>query len=328
MAGTHNLTITYGLRYEYYPIPTRDHRGLESYDSRKIKSSSVALARCRRIWAFRIILDLFSPRVGHRLPPDAEMGGPHRLRHQCRPVFAGAAFPDQLPGACRSELRRAQHLRVCWPDRGRHSAGSGAVAGNGIIAIPGTVSAKTLDTNFRRGYVESFNFTVAARDHPGPFRPGRVCGNTWHPPAGQPGTELGADRHGQYGTGSESAVRTRGKHADAGAVLEQRTTTRCRPISNRRFGAGFSAQASYTFSKAIAYADESDSTLAFNIPSSFRRDRSVTGYDRTHNFQTGFIVESPFGKERSGSELVRVITCSADGSSTVHSARTAALLSA
>ena len=32
--------------------------------------------------------------------------------------------------------------------------------GNGIIAIPGTVSAKTLDKKFRRGYVESFNFTV------------------------------------------------------------------------------------------------------------------------------------------------------------------------
>ena len=32
--------------------------------------------------------------------------------------------------------------------------------GNGVINIPGKVSAKTLDTNFRRGYVETFNFTI------------------------------------------------------------------------------------------------------------------------------------------------------------------------
>ena len=32
--------------------------------------------------------------------------------------------------------------------------------GNGIIDVPGGVSAKALDPKFRRGYVESFNFTV------------------------------------------------------------------------------------------------------------------------------------------------------------------------
>ena len=35
--------------------------------------------------------------------------------------------------------------------------------GNGVIDIPGNVSAKTLDKKFRRGYVESFNFTVQRR---------------------------------------------------------------------------------------------------------------------------------------------------------------------
>ena len=55
---------------------------------------------------------------------------------------------------------------------------------------------------------------------------------------------------------------------------------------------------SYTFSKALALADEADSTLAFAIPSSFGRDRSVTGYDRTHNLQAAFIAEFPFGQNK------------------------------
>ena len=32
MAGHAQLTVNYGLRWEYYPFATRDHRGLERYD--------------------------------------------------------------------------------------------------------------------------------------------------------------------------------------------------------------------------------------------------------------------------------------------------------
>ena len=64
----------------------------------------------------------------------------------------------------------------------------------------------------------------------------------------------------------------------------------------RRFANGFQAQVSYTFSKAIAFNDEADSTLPFNIPNALDRNRSVTGYDRTHNFQAGWTAELPFGQ--------------------------------
>ena len=82
----------------------------------------------------------------------------------------------------------------------------------------------------------------------------------------------------------------------------------------RRFANGFQAQVSYTFSKAIAFNDEADSTLAFNIPNALDRDRSVTGYDRTHNFQAGWTAEAPFGKASAGHKMVCPAFYSGDGS--------------
>jgi hypothetical protein len=66
--------------------------------------------------------------------------------------------------------------------------------------------------------------------------------------------------------------------------------------ATRRFADGFQVQVSYTFSKAIAYTDEADSTLPFNAPSQLGRNRAVTNYDRPHNLHAGWTAELPFGK--------------------------------
>jgi hypothetical protein len=169
--------------------------------------------------------------------------------------------------------------------------------GNGIIPIPGTVSAKTLDTDFRRGYVESFNFTVQREITPGLSAQIGYVGTrgirqqvsqelNWAP--------IGTGNAGRVLNQAFGRVASTLRQAPFGTANYNALQTHI----ERRFGSGFSAQASYTFSKAIAYADEADSTLAFNIPSSFGRDRSLTGYDRTHNFQAAFIFESPFGSGR------------------------------
>ena len=66
--------------------------------------------------------------------------------------------------------------------------------------------------------------------------------------------------------------------------------------ATRRFANGFQLQASYTWSKAISYNDEADSSLSFNAPSQLARNRSLTNYDRPHNLQAGWTAELPFGQ--------------------------------
>ena len=127
------------------------------------------------------------------------------------------------------------------------------------------------------------------------FGRGRLRGNTRHPAAGQPGAQLGSHRYRECRPRSESTIRTSCQHTVAGSVRHGQLQCLQTRIS-RRFANGFQFQASYTFSKAIAYNDEADSTLAFNIPDEFGRNRSATGYDRTHNFEAGWTAELPFGK--------------------------------
>lgn len=167
--------------------------------------------------------------------------------------------------------------------------------GNGVIDIPGKVSAKALDTNFRRGYVETFNFTIQ-----------RELGAGFSGEAGYVGTRGIRQQVSQelnwapVGTGNDGRVLNQQFGRVASTLLQAPFGTanynalQMRII--RRFANGFHFQASYTFSKAIAYADEADSTLAFNIPAEFGRNRSVTGYDRTHNFEAAWTAELPFGK--------------------------------
>jgi hypothetical protein len=63
----------------------------------------------------------------------------------------------------------------------------------------------------------------------------------------------------------------------------------------RRLNPGAQIGLSYTFSKAIGYADNSDSGLTFHSVSQWERNRAVTGFDRTHNLQIYGVYELPFG---------------------------------
>jgi len=68
---------------------------------------------------------------------------------------------------------------------------------------------------------------------------------------------------------------------------------------NRRFTNGFLLTTSYTFAKALAYRSDggSDGGSAFNYLD-FRRNYSVTSYNRAHTFVASSVYELPFGKGR------------------------------
>jgi hypothetical protein len=66
---------------------------------------------------------------------------------------------------------------------------------------------------------------------------------------------------------------------------------------NRRWSKGLLVTTSYTFGKALAYRSDggSDGGNAFNYLD-FRRNYSVTSYNRTHTFVESAVYELPFGK--------------------------------
>ena len=66
---------------------------------------------------------------------------------------------------------------------------------------------------------------------------------------------------------------------------------------NRPFKAGLLLKGAYTLSKAMDETDDDGWTgLDWNQPSQLSRNYALAGYDRTHNFQMGFLYDLPFGK--------------------------------
>ena len=66
---------------------------------------------------------------------------------------------------------------------------------------------------------------------------------------------------------------------------------------NRPFKAGLLLKGAYTLSKAMNETDDDGWTgLDWNQPSQLSRNYALAGYDRTHNFQMGFLYDLPFGK--------------------------------
>jgi hypothetical protein len=166
---------------------------------------------------------------------------------------------------------------------------------SGRIPIPGNVTVRTLDKDFRRGYVESFNFMIQRELKLGFV--GQV---------GYVGTrgirQMGFQElnYAEPGDGTAGRVLNRrfGRNASTQVVRPFGTANynALQAQATRRFANGFQVQASYTWSKAISYTDEADSSLSFNAPSQLARNRSLANYDRTHNLQAGWTAELPFGQ--------------------------------
>ena len=61
---------------------------------------------------------------------------------------------------------------------------------------------------------------------------------------------------------------------------------------------GLLLKGAYTFSKAMDETDDDGwAGLDWNQPSQLRRNYALAGYDRTHNFQMGFLYDLPFAQE-------------------------------
>lgn len=295
--ATRNLTVTAGVRYELYPIPTRDHRGLENYD---ITQNKVLIGGIGSVpWDVGISVShlLFSPRLGIAYRPTSKMVVRAGFGMNTDPYSLARPFRTNYPVLVDQNFVAANSYAFV----GRTEDGIPAIPipslGDGIIGIPGTVSAKRLDNTFRRGYVESFNFTVQ-RELGAGFA-GQVAYVGTRGIRQQVSQEL---NYAPIGTGNTGRVLNQQFGRVASTLLQAPFGTAnynsLQAHVSRRFANGLHAQASYTFSKAIAYNDEADSTLAFNIPNAFGRNRSVTGYDRTHNLQAGFMAEFPFGRDK------------------------------
>ena len=293
------LTLSYGVRYEYYPFPTRGDRGLERYDFNNNKMLICGLGNVPKGCGTDISKLNFAPRLGLAYRPGktwvirAGYGlnwDPWNIARTLRtnyPVllvlngnspstytFAGRTLTEGIP-------------QINAPD-----------LGNGVIDVPKAYALTSTGDSFQRSYIQSWNFTVQKQLAQNlSVQAGYVATRQVHQTGNldlNAGQIPGAGNNGRpyfqkFGRTTQTALLTPIGYSSYNSLQTSLA---------RRYSQGVSLQAAYTWSKTMGVCcnDNSDGGPAIQALQFYKLNRALTSFDRTHNVQLTAIFELPFGR--------------------------------
>jgi Carboxypeptidase regulatory-like domain/TonB dependent receptor len=323
---SNKLTATLGLRYEYYPLMTRN--GAFSFDRYDVTTNNVLLGgiggnpahlgvtTSKRLFAPRIGLayqlnDKTVVRSGFGITVD-----PLPLARPLRGFYpltvgsnfaglnsfaaAGSFSPAPLP-ATGSVLPSCApgtfQQGVCFPVGIPIICCSNIDISSGSIPLPAQALERTTGPGeLKRGYIESWNLIVERR-LPGNFlvSAGYVGTQTVHAfgdlniNSSLPGTgQAGQPLNVLYGRTTDTLLFQGFLSANYHALQTS---------INRQFSHGLMVKGAYTYSKAIDMTDDDGwAGLSWNDTSILRRNRARAGFDTPHIFQLSYVYELPVGK--------------------------------
>lgn len=289
---TRNLTVNLGIRWEYYPMTTRDHRGFDLYDPATNKVYLGGVGSVPDDLGLYSSKKLFAPRFGlaYRLGQKSVIRMGYGLSTNPN------SLARQLFEAYPVVIAQSYSAANSYVAAGRIENGIPALPaldfGNGVIDMPSAVTTTTLSRNYRRGYIQSFNFTVQ-RDLPGGFsvQAAYVGTRSIRDALGRNANAALAINTGQTG---RTLYKLFGRTADTTVYETAYTTANYNALQtklDRRFAGGLLATVSYTFSKSLGYEPN-----FFNVPSESHRNRARLSHDRPHNLQVAAVYELPLGK--------------------------------
>lgn len=289
------LTVNYGMRFERYPFATRDHRGGERYDPETDLVLIGGLGNTPTDTGVRVPRLQAAPRIGIAYRAND--------RTVIRAGYGISIDPDSFrrmrdsyPATVSSQFNAPSTFEAA----GSFRTGIPPVVvpdlNTGAIAIPRAVGTVTWPTEYRRGYFQSWNFTLQ-RDLPfglnlqtayvatRAIRQTAILNINYSLP-GQ-GTGAGRVLGRRWGRTADVNLYTPFNSSNYNGFQNQ---------IRRQFANGGMLGLSYTWSKAISFADNNDSGLTWNIPEMWDRNRAPAGFDRTHNLQIYGVYNLPFGR--------------------------------
>ncbi len=278
------LTMDYGMRYEKYFAPTRDHSEAERYDPNTdtvvrggIQTGKGQIAP-RLGFAYRMN-EKTVIRLGGGISID-----PNTFRY-LRDAYP-ATISSQFSGA--SSFQAAGSLRTGIPQF------VGPNLNQNSFTLPLAVATTSFPEVFNRGYIESYNLTIQ-----------RDAGKGFNIQAGYAGSRAirttviqNINASGPNGGNAGRALYAKFQRIADIRWFTPATTAQYNGLLvnvTKRMGAS-TFGVSYTLSRAINYGDDQDSGLTWNWVPMFERNKAVAGYDRTHNLQFYGNYYLPFGR--------------------------------
>jgi hypothetical protein len=322
--ATAKLTVNYGVRYEYYPIATRDHSGLDIFnpaDGKLYVEGSAGVPPAAQVHVGK---GMVVPRLGlaYRIDPKtvARVGfglsaNPDSYRNvlttypsvvsqtivgntaNVSPVIGG--LPDTIgEGSAIPTSSYYDGIPVLTAPTLSPSSPSVALGSLGTPA--GTLGASTLPLNYRRGYYESYNAALE-----------RQFGGTITLNATYVGEQIrrevpnGLNINANQAPGQTAAQQPMKALYGISAGITSLTPmgtgsyNALQVEAKKRFSANSFVQVNYTWSRSINdYGDQSDGEGGpfTDMIAYWRLNRGVAGFDRTHNIEIFGNYVLPFGK--------------------------------
>jgi len=289
-----NLTVTLGARYEDYPLAHRDHMGFNRYDATTNTELLGGLGGVPYDTGMDIGHGMIAPRLGiaYRIGEKTVIRtgygftiDPNNFR-VLRDAYP-AVISLQLSGA--NSYTAAGNLVTGLPPVVSPDLSSGK------LVLPATLGTTSYPQQVRRGYIESYNFTIQ-RDfgHGVNFQAGYVGTmsirqfaavniNASIPNGGNAGEPLFI----KWGNISTINMATPFNSSRYNSLQSQAV---------KRFRGASSIRMAYTWSRAVDFNDNSDSGLSWSWTPMLYRNKALAGYDRTHNLKLYGIYELPFGR--------------------------------
>jgi outer membrane receptor protein involved in Fe transport len=290
------LTLNLGLRYEYYPLMSRQDRGIEVLDVSTFTVKLGGVGGNPEDLGIDVSKTLFAPRFG----------AAYRLDDNT--VFRAGYGKTFTPLPWSRPMRGRFPLTIAHGDAGPNGFIPFGNVSNGIpfapnpdistgnVPLPRGVDMTTPDPNdISRGATQSWNVFVERR------LPLDISTSVGY---------VGTRTDGQYSTLNLNYAESGGNanrqlFAQAGTatinVLASSSKTRYHSLQvavNRPYKNGLLLKGAYTLSKAQNEGDDDGAGFTWPQPSQFHRNFALAGFDRTHMLQMGFVYELPFMRDQ------------------------------
>lgn len=288
-----NLTLTLGVRWEYYPIMTYANYGMVRFDASSGNVLIGGLGSVPDDTGNTTSKTEFVPRLGiaYRLGTKTVLRSGYGISVDPQGPLAQMLF--SYPNIVLQSFAG----NTAYIPYGSIANGIPSIAypnvSSGIVPLPDAITTVSLPPGaYKRGYIQSYNFFVQ-RELPGSFSGsvGYVGTRTVHENA------LYSINAGSPGSGNAGRPLASSGYLVDETFIEpvgSATYNALQAQLDRRMTAGLYMTVAYTFSKAIDNVDNELGTLLF-YGAEFDRNKALAGFDRTQNFRFGWLAELPFG---------------------------------
>ena len=312
---TPRITLTLGLRWEFYPFGYSDNgKGLRYLDLATGNVLIGGYGNVPRNDGIDVGSGQFLPRVGiaYRVTPSTVIRAGYGISadpyswHVLRNAYPAVLLDTNVASSTANFVPAASltGLNATGLGGGSYSVPTGIVLAplpnlsSGNIPLPTSISTTSIPNPFNRGYFNSYNLAIQQQvQNNFTFSIGYVGTYAVRPVinynanASAPGTgSAGGLLSQKYGANYTGTIN------ELSPLLHSRYDS-LQSTATYRFADGSNVTAGYTWSKTMSYADNEDlGGLSFPYPAYWYKNYGPATFDRTNNVEISSVMALPFGQ--------------------------------